>query len=118
MVNSVVGFEVTANDVKKMKTFYGQVFGWKYSKGLQKGVHKIGFGNKNMFGSILERGEFIPDYVSLYIEVADLKKSISKIQNSGGEVIRPPFKPDGKTELAIVADPEGHVLTLIGQRKK
>ena len=69
-------------------------------------------------GSILQRGEFIPEYLSLYIEVEDLDKTISRIQKLGGELIRPPFKPDSKTELAIVSDPEGHVITLKKARTK
>ena len=61
---------------------------------------------------------YVPDYVPLYIEVDDLEKSIAKIRKSGGALIRPPFKPDGKTEMAIISDPEGHVMTLKKGKRK
>jgi predicted enzyme related to lactoylglutathione lyase len=112
MADPVVGFEITVQDAKKMKAFYAKAFGWKFSQGIHKGVHAVAAGKRGPAGSLLERGDFIPDYVSLYIEVADLGKSIAKVQKAGGGIIRPPFQPDAKTELAIVSDPEGHVLTL------
>ena len=119
MASPVVGFEITAQDIRRMKGFYKKAFGWKLSNGIHKGVHTIDSGSKKgLTGSFLERGDFIPDYLSLYIEVENLNKVIAKIQKSGGEIIRPPFKPDGKIELAIISDPEGHVITLKSKRRK
>jgi predicted enzyme related to lactoylglutathione lyase len=101
-----------------MKDFYKKAFGWKFSNGVHKGVHSIESGSKKgLTGSFLERGEFIPDYLSLYIEVENIEKALAQIEKSGGQVIRPPFRPDGKMELAIVSDPEGHVITLKKGRK-
>ena len=114
MGNPVLNFEIAAEAPEKLKAFYEKAFGWKFGKGPHKGVASITTGTKKGIpGYMLDRGGFIPDYVSLYIGAPDLKQAMAKIEKAGGSVIRPPFKPDGKMELAIVSDPEGHVLTLV-----
>ena len=67
---------------------------------------------KGIQGFLLERGEYIPDYVSLYVDVREIEASVAAITKAGGKVIRPTFSPDGKNRICIVSDPEGHVFTL------
>lgn len=118
MGSPVINFEIASKDVKKSKAFYSKVFGWKFDKGPHKGVHITDTGTKKgIKGFLLERGEYIPDYVSLYVEVEDIEKAISKIEKAGGSILRPKFSPDGKSELCIISDPEGHVFTLSKPKK-
>lgn len=113
MGNPVVHFEIASSDVKKAKQFYSKAFGWKFEKGPHKGVHITETGaKKGIQGFLLERGEYIPDYVSLYVEVENIGKAVSSVEKAGGTVIRPAFSPDGRNKLCIVSDPEGHVFTL------
>ena len=113
MGNPITHFEIALRDPKKMKAFYAKAFGWKFGKGPHKGVHAAKTGSKKgIQGFLIERGEYIPDYVSLYVEVADIDKVVAKVTKGGGTVIRPTFSPDGKNQLCIVSDPEGHVFTL------
>lgn len=113
MGNPVTYFEIAAQDPKKLKAFYSKAFGWKFGKGPHKGVDVVGTGTrKGIQGFLLERGGFIPDYVSLYVDVKDIEKAVAAITKAGGTVIRPTFSPDGRNQLCIVSDPEGHVLTL------
>ncbi len=108
-----LNFEVTTQDTRKLKAFYKSAFGWSIGKGPHKGVHAVDTGSKKgIQGFLLERNEYIPDYVSFYIGVPDLGKAIAKVLKAGGQVIRPEFSPNPKMSLAIVMDPEGHVFTL------
>jgi uncharacterized protein len=121
MGNPVVNFEIASENAKNLKSFYSKAFGWKFGKGPHKGVHITKTGaKKGIQGFLLERGEFIPDYVSLYIDVEDITKSVAKIEKAGGKVVRPTFSPDGWNKLCIITDPEGHVFTLseLSKRKK
>ena len=42
--------------------------------------------------------------------VADIDQTLAKAATLGGTVVMPKFSPDGNAQLALVADPEGHVL--------
>jgi uncharacterized protein len=113
MGDPVVHFEITSENSERTKIFYSGMFKWKFAQGPHQGVLKIDTGNpKGIQGSLLERGDSIPDYISLFIEVDNLEDSISKVEKLGGKVIRPPFRPSPDIKLAIIEDPEGHVLTL------
>lgn len=113
MGRPVLHFEIAVADSKKLKSFYAKAFGWTFGKGPHKGVHLASTGSrKGIQGFLLERGEYIPDYVSLYVDVENIDKTVATLTKAGGSVIRPTFSPDGVNQLCIVADPEGHLFTL------
>ena len=47
-----------------------------------------------------------------YVRVADINSTLAKVKDLGGSVVMPKFSPDGSAQLALVADPEGHVVGL------
>ena len=47
-----------------------------------------------------------------YVRVADINQTLAKVTDLGGTVVMPKFSPDGTAQLALVADPEGHVVGL------
>jgi predicted enzyme related to lactoylglutathione lyase len=51
-------------------------------------------------------------HVTGYVTVDDIDATLAKAVDLGGSVIMPKFSPDGNAQLALVADPEGHVLGL------
>ena len=112
-MNKVVGFQITAQNMDLLNRFYTSTFGWHNSPGSHEHVTKMDSGNKRLKVSILGRGEYIPDYVSLFLECDDLEATISSVIKNGGTLIRPIFHLANGDHLAVVADPEGHVLTLI-----
>ena len=118
-MNRVVGFQITASDESKINEFYSLTFGWKQSPGPHEHVtnHDTGndTGNDTLEGSVIGRGEFIPDYVSLFIESSDLPKTIESCIQNCGQLIRPQFELSNGDKLAIIADPEGDVITLINK---
>jgi predicted enzyme related to lactoylglutathione lyase len=119
MKKPVVYFEVAARDVKKLKGFYARAFGWAFEKGPHEGVHTTEAGGRpGIPGFLVERGERIRDYVSLYVDVESIKKVVAIFEKHGGSVIRPPFSPDGINQVCIVADPEGHLFSLSERARK
>jgi len=50
--------------------------------------------------------------VTGYVRVADIDATLAKAAQLGGSVVMPKFSPDGSAQLALVADPEGHVVGL------
>ena len=47
-----------------------------------------------------------------YVRVADINAVLARAVELGGSVIMPRFSPDGVAWLALVADPEGHIVGL------
>ena len=114
-MNRIVGFQITAKNFDALNQFYKASFGWEIAPGPHENVSSINTGNTELEGSIIGRGDFIPDYVSLFIETDDLECLINDCQKNGGTVIRPPFQLENGDQLAIIEDPEGHIITLINK---
>ena len=112
-MNKVLGFQITAQDEERMNQFYANAFGWKLKPGPHEHVTDLETGNESLEGSIIGRGEYLPDYVSLFIETDEIEVTLEKTIENGAKLIRPPFTLDNGDTLAIIEDPEGHVLTLI-----
>ena len=111
-MNKVIGFQITAQDESVINTFYQETFGWHASAGPHEHVTNFDTGNESLQGSVIGRGGHIPDYVSLFVETDNLEETVETAVSNGATLIRPPFTlPDGVT-LAIIADPEGHIVTL------
>jgi len=51
-------------------------------------------------------------HVTGYVTVPDINAALAKAESLGGRTIMPRFSPAPNTWLALVADPEGHVLGL------
>jgi predicted enzyme related to lactoylglutathione lyase len=53
--------------------------------------------------------------VSLYIQVRDLRQSLSKASDLGASIVIEPFDLPGGPTLAAITDPEGNPLMLVQQ---
>jgi hypothetical protein len=100
-MDSVIHFEMPADDRKRISDFYSNVFGWKTEqlgedmgnyvlvttadtddKGMIKQPGKIN-------GGFFQMSEEMPEQnvTSIVIEVSDIKKSIELIENFGGKIL-------------------------------
>ena len=108
----VIHFEIVGKDQKALQGFYGDLFGWKLNTDNPGGY---GMSDPAQTGLVVGVGS-TPDgsagHVTGYIAVADINATLAKASSLGGSVVMPKFSPDGNAQLALVADPEGHVLGL------
>jgi hypothetical protein len=108
----IVHAEVVGKDGAKLQKFYGELFDWKQNTDLPGGYAMT---DHEESGIVLGTGP-APDgsagWVTYYVTVADLDGSLSKAESLGGKVVMPKFSPAPETWLAMVADPEGHVIGL------
>ena len=112
MAHPVTHFEVLGKDAKKLQDFYSSAFDWK-----------IDANNPMNYGIIEAEGSGIgggvgpeqngQSHVTFYVEAVDLKAALVKIEGLGGKTIMPPSQPPGGPEIALFADPEGHVIGLV-----
>lgn len=110
--NKIIHFEIVGRDGPALQRFYGDLFGWKLNTDNPGGY---GMSSGDQTGVIVGVGA-TPDgsagHVTGYVTVSDIDAALARASQLGGSVIMPKFSPDGAAQLALLADPEGHVIGL------
>jgi hypothetical protein len=112
MGNKVVHFEVIGKDAKKLQDFYSRLFDWKIDASNPMNYGLVNADDSGLGGGIAAGMDGGGDHVTFYVEVADLAAALSKAESLGGKTIMPPMEVPGGPEIAMFADPEGHVIGL------
>jgi predicted enzyme related to lactoylglutathione lyase len=112
MAGQVIHFEVTGKDQGALQAYYSKLFGWSLDTD-----HPGGYGmtSPDATGPVVGIGSDPTGgagWVTGYVTVASIDATLAKATSLGGSVIMPKFSPDGNAQLAMVADPEGHILGL------
>ena len=108
----VIHFEVTGKDQKALQSYYSQLFGWKLNTDNPGGYGMTDPATTGLIVGIGATPDGSAGQVTGYITVDDINATLAKATALGGSAIMPKFSPDGNAQLALVADPEGHVLGL------
>ena len=120
-MDSVVHFEIPADDMKRAQKFYSSVFGWKVNAmpqfayailetaptGKDRMLEKPGSIN----GGMMQRKAPITSPV-ITISVKDIAASLKKIGKAGGKVVVPKFPVGDMGLSAYVKDTEGNIIGL------
>ena len=111
MSNRVVHFEIIGKDGKKLQDFYAGLFGWKIDANNPMSYGMVD-ANETGLGGGIASGQGGDGHVTVYVEVDDLQAYLKKAEGLGGKTIMPPTAVPGGPEIAMFADPEGHVIGL------
>jgi len=110
MANKVMWFEVLGKDGNKLKTFYGELFGWKY-----KDAKEMNYGMTDPeatgIGGGVGEAPAGPGWTTFYVGVPDVDKALAAATALGARVLMPVTKLPDAT-IAVFADPEGHPVGL------
>ena len=110
--NKVIHFEIVGRDAAALQRFYSDLFEWKLDTNNPGGY---GMSSPDQTGIVVGVGAS-PDggagHVTGYVAVKDIDATLARATDLGGRVIMPKFNPGPNATLALVADPEGHVLGL------
>jgi predicted enzyme related to lactoylglutathione lyase len=110
MGQPVVHFEVIGQDGDKLRSYYGELFGWEFDAdnpmeyGLVSGA---GIG-----GGVAKGPDGYEGHVTFYVEVPDVEATLAQAESLGGSRV---FGPDQVMEGLILGqftDPEGHLIGL------
>jgi predicted enzyme related to lactoylglutathione lyase len=119
--HTIVHFEIPANDVEKLKTFYSKLFNWKIEKVPgpfdywlietvptdESGMPK----EQGVNGGMMKKQD--PDQrAANYISVESIDEYSKKVEQLGGRVIVPKREVTKMGYFAICIDPEGNVFAL------
>jgi predicted enzyme related to lactoylglutathione lyase len=108
----VIHFEIVGKDRGALQRYYGNLFGWKLNTDFPGGYGMTDPAETGLIVGIGSAPEGTAGHVTGYVTVDDINATLAKAVDLGGSVVMPKFSPDGNAQLALVADPEGHVLGL------
>ena len=108
----VIHFEIVGKDQGALQRYYGNLFGWKLNTDFPGGYGMTDAAETGLIVGVGATPDGSAGHVTGYVTVDDIDATLAKAVDLGGSVIMPKFSPDGNAQLALVADPEGHVLGL------
>jgi len=117
-MNSPSYFEIQADDTKRASQFYGDLFGWKFTKVEGLPVEYWRIETDGLRGGLLKRPAKTPpsehgaNAFVCSIEVSDFDKSAARITALGGTVALPKFAVPGVCWQGYFLDTESNVFGL------
>ena len=122
MDHTIVHFEIPADNVKKLRKFYSELFGWKIEKmpgpveyyGIETvPVNKKGMPERpGVNGGMMKKQN--PEHKPInYIAVESVDEYVKKIEALGGKVIVPKMEVPEIGWWASALDPEGNQFAIL-----
>ena len=110
IANPVSWFEVHTADTERAKTFYGELFGWKFNDA-SPDYSLIGLGDDAPIGGgLMHALEGHSPMTIICVQVPDVAATCAKVEELGGkQLVEPTSMPDGLI-FAYVADPDFGIL--------
>ncbi|HLM26315.1 MAG TPA: VOC family protein [Thermoleophilaceae bacterium] len=119
MGQPVVHFEVIGQDGEKLRSYYGELFGWEIDAG-----NPMNYGTVPREGNTTDDGtgigggvagyEGMEGHVTFYVQVPDVEAALKKAEELGGKRLMGPDEVEGAgITLGHLADPEGHMIGVI-----
>ncbi len=119
-MDPVVHFEMPYENNERLVRFYGQVFGWQMEQlGKEMGEYIVASTTETdenhmplqagaIGGGFFPKGPQMPQCPSIVIAVEDIKVSMKKIIDAGGEVHGEPVEIPGIGLYVAITDSEGN----------
>ena len=101
--------EIPSSDPKKSKSFYGEVFGWKFQDmpGMDYSTYETREGG--IGGGLWNPPPGMPRQVVNYILVNEIEPVLQKIGRNGGKTIKEKTEIPHAGWFALVTDPDGNL---------
>ena len=111
----VVWFEVMGKDGGALRSFYGELFGWKTEDfaGMDYGTISADDNGGGIPGGIGSAQDSDASYQTVYAGVDDVEGTLKKAESLGAKTLVPTMQiPNGPT-IGLFADPQGHTFGLV-----
>lgn len=108
----IIHFEIVGRDQAALQRFYRDVFDWTINTDNPGGY---GMTSEDETGVVVGIGgsqDGSAGHVTGYVTVNDIDGTLARATELGGRVVAPKFNPGGGATIALLADPEGHVIGL------
>ncbi|MBV9148802.1 MAG: VOC family protein [Candidatus Eremiobacteraeota bacterium] len=115
MANQIGHVELTTTDLPRARSFYTALFGWEFTDNPMPGgdgVYAMARPEGGAAAGMLASPPGVPTGWTMFINVDDIKSTMTKARDLGAVVVRDVTEVPGYGALAIVADPTGAVFGL------
>jgi len=113
MPNSIVHFEIPADDVQRAQKFYKAAFGWKISDPWKMDYFLVETkrkGEEGINGGLMRRKQPGQPFMN-YISVKSIESSLKKVRQAGGSICMPKTEiGQGMGWIAAFQDTEGNLM--------
>ena len=111
MTDPVSRFEIAATDLKALRSFYADLFGWS-TESENPGRYAVVRTGPGIPGLIFKADPGIPTFVTVYIEVDDVEAHLKRAESLGGTIYVPATESPvpGEKIFAVFGDPEGNII--------
>jgi uncharacterized protein len=113
MPNSIVHFEIPADDVQRAQKFYKQALGWKISDPWKMNYFLVETkkkGEEGINGGLMQRKAPGQPFMN-YISVSSIDAALTKVERAGGAVCLPKTEiAPGMGWIAAFKDTEGNLM--------
>jgi uncharacterized protein len=104
--------ELQARDMDKARAFYSELFTWRMKESPE--YTEMHVGDTAVGGMMLSQAPAeVPSHWMPYFAVEDCEASVARLQSLGGQVFAGPFDVPGVGRMAVAADPQGAVFSVI-----
>ncbi len=110
----IVHFEFSSVDNDKMKSFYGNVFGWSFQEWPEMNYVTFTTGEGSIGGGFNPVSDDYPaGTVVNYINCDDIRASLEDAKQNGGTVVADVMPIPGVGDFALVMDPSNNLIGLL-----
>src|SRR5712692_5479978 len=119
MGQPVVHFEVIGKDADKLRSYYTDLFGWKFDAdnpmnyGIVQREGNVSEDGIGIGGGVAAGPEGYPGHVTFYVAVPDVEAALAKAESLGGTRVMGPEKVMERVEIGLFNDPEGHLVGVV-----
>ena len=107
----IVWFEVIGQDSAKLQAFYGELFNWKIDNESMPGYGLTASEQTTMPGGV-GSSPGGGSWATFYVQSDDIEASVARANQLGGSTLVPPNPLPSGDLLAMIKDPEGHIVGL------
>ena len=124
MAAPIVHVEVRGLDAGTLRSFYGDIFGWKRDDDLSIGDYSVGeVGTGDLTAATGPVPEWSTRSCTFYIQVDDIDETLRQIEAAGGSAVMPrtvgpAFGATHILTFTKFVDPAGNVVGLVETQKQ
>ena len=115
MAHPIVHWELMGPDGDAMKAFYAELFGWQAETvpGFDS-YHMVDADQAGGIAGAVGKGpEEMPQYMTFYVQVANVDEHLAKAEEAGGNTVMPRTEVPGIVTFGLFADPAGNVVGVV-----
>jgi hypothetical protein len=116
--NPVVYWELASNNAEKSVEFFKKAFGWNFDYDKKTTIYELPK-QENQFrgGGIFTLKMEKPPFLTIYIEVNDVKKKAKEIEELGGSIVIQPIEINPGIHICLFNEPSGVTFAMLQKKK-